>query len=83
MVQTPDGVARGQTIFGLSFGERISMLASDAELSAIADQVFSNPNFDLNAALGAILFRQPDNAQVILNLDDDKVIKEWLTGVTK
>lgn len=83
MVQTPDGVARGQTIFGFSLGEHLSMLASDAELSAISVQVFSDPDFDLNAALGAILFRQPDNAQVVLTLDSSKIIKEWLTGVTK
>jgi inosine-uridine nucleoside N-ribohydrolase len=83
MVQTPDGVTRGQTVLGFSLGEHLSMLASDAELSAIADQVYSNPTFDLNAALGAILFRQPDNANIVLTLDSNKVIKEWLTGVTK
>ncbi|MGC1375497.1 MAG: nucleoside hydrolase [Anaerolineales bacterium] len=83
MVQTQDGIARGQTIFGFSMGEHLSMLASDAELSAIAGQAYSNPNFDMNAALGAILYRQPDNAQVILTLDPNQIIKEWLTGVTK
>ena len=83
MIQTEDGIARGQTIFGFSFAEHIQMLATDAELSAIADQVYSNPTFDFYAALGAILFRQPDNAQVILTVDSDKVTKEWLTGVTK
>lgn len=83
MVQTPDGAARGQTIFGFSLGEHVSMLASDAELSALAVQAYSDPNFDLYAALGPILFRQPDNAQVVLTLDSNKVINEWLTGVTK
>jgi inosine-uridine nucleoside N-ribohydrolase len=83
MVQTPDGITRGQTIIGLTLGERLSMLASDAELSAIADQVYSDPTFDLNAALGAILFRQFDNVQTILDVNEDKIVKEWLTGVTK
>ncbi len=83
MVQTPDGVTRGQTVLGFSLGEHMSMLASDAELSAIAVQVYSDPYFDLNAALGAILYRQPDNAQIILTVDNNKIIKEWLTGVTK
>lgn len=82
-VQTPDGVARGQTIFAFSLGEHVSTLATDAELSAIAVQAFSDPNFDLGAALGPILFRQPDNAKVVLTLDANQVIKEWLTGVTK
>ena len=83
MIQTADGVARGQTIFGFSLGEHVSMLASDAELSAIAVQAYSDPNFDLYGALGPILFRQPDNAQVVLTLDSNQVMKEWLTGVTK
>jgi inosine-uridine nucleoside N-ribohydrolase len=83
MVQTPDGVARGQTIIGFSLGEHVSMLASDAELSAIADDAFSNPNFDLFAALGPILFRRPDNSQTIMTVDSNKIVKEWLTGVTK
>ncbi len=83
MVQTPDNVTRGQTVLGFSLGEHMAMLASDAELSAIADQVYSNPNFDLFAAIGPILYRQPDNAQVVLTLDSNKIIKEWLTGVTK
>jgi purine nucleosidase len=83
MVETPDGLVRGQTILGFTFAEHISMLASDAELSFIADQVFSNPEFDLNAALGEILFRRPDNAQVVLTLDSKKVLKEWLTGVIR
>jgi hypothetical protein len=37
----------------------------------------------LYGALGPILYRQPDNAQVILTLDPKQVIDEWLTGVTK
>lgn len=81
-VQLPDGPARGQTIFAFTFAEHISVLASDAELSAIADQVFSDPNFDLNAALGAILARKPDNALVILDLDEKRVSDEWVAGVT-
>jgi inosine-uridine nucleoside N-ribohydrolase len=82
-VQTQDGIARGQTIFAFTMGEHLSTLASDAELSAIAVQVYSDPNFDLNAALGAILYRQPDNSQTILTVDANKIVKEWLTGVTK
>jgi len=81
-IQTPDGPARGQTIFAFSFADHLSVLASDAELSAIADQVYSDPNFDLNAALGAILVRKPDNAQVILTVDSTKISQEWLSGVT-
>lgn len=82
-VITPDGVTRGQTVMGFSLGEHMSMLASDAELSAIAVQAYSDPNFDLYGALGPILARQPDNAQVVLTLNPEKIIEEWLTGVMK
>jgi len=82
-VQTPDGPARGQTILAFTFGEHASVLASDAELSAIADQAYSDPNFDLNAALGAILARKADNAQVVLTVDPKQIELEWLSGVTR
>jgi purine nucleosidase len=70
---TEPSLARGQTIIGLTFSERLTMIASDEELSSLADQVFIDPNFDLEAALGAILFREPDNAQVVLDIEQDKM----------
>ncbi len=82
VVQTPDGPARGQTIIALTMADRLSLIASDAELSAIADQAYSDPSFDLQAALGAILFRQPDNAQIVLTVNATKIVNEWLSGVT-
>ncbi len=83
IVQTPDGVTRGQTIIGLTIPERIQMIATDSELSAIADQAFSDPNFNLQAALGAILARQPDNAQVILTVDTDKIKSRLLNALLR
>jgi purine nucleosidase len=83
VVQTPDGPARGQTIMALTMADHLSLLASDAELSAIADQVYSDPNFDLNAALGAILARKPDNSQMVMSVNSNQIVKEWLSGVTK
>lgn len=82
-VQTPDGVTRGQTIIGLTISDRLQMLASDAELSAIADAVFSDPNFDLNAALFGILSRQPDNAQVILTVKADRISDNFMKALTR
>ena len=83
LVQTPDGPARGQTIIALTLPEHLSVLASDAELSAIADQVFSDPDFDLNAALGEILFRRPDNAQVVLTVNAKKIAADWLAALLR
>jgi inosine/uridine nucleosidase len=65
-VATDNGLTRGQTVMALDPNAKITMIADDAELSALADRVFSDPNFDLNAALFQILSRRPDNAKVVL-----------------
>jgi inosine-uridine nucleoside N-ribohydrolase len=83
-VQTnDDGPARGQTYIALTVTERISLLANDEELSLLADQAFSTPDFDLQAALGAILMRQPDNVQVILSADAKRIRQIWQQALTK
>ncbi len=84
MVQTGDnGPARGQTYVALTMTDRVSLLANDAELSALADQAFATPNFDLQGALGSILMRQPDNAQVILSADAKRIRQIWQQALTK
>jgi purine nucleosidase len=83
LVQTPDGPARGQTIMALTVPEHISVLATDAELSAIAAQVFSDPEFNLDAALGEILFRRPDNAQVVFKVNSKKIAADWLSALMR
>ena len=50
-------------------------------LSALADQAMTDPNFDLYAALGAILMRQPDNAQVVMKVNALKVKANWLKAL--
>jgi hypothetical protein len=61
--------------------EKISTIADDAELSALADQAMMDPTFDLYAALGAILMRQPDNAQVVMKVNAFKVKAKWLSAL--
>lgn len=68
-VITAGDVTRGQTVIGTDLASRIPMIADDAELSALADQAFT-PGFDLNTAIGGILARQPDNASVVLDIDE-------------
>jgi inosine-uridine nucleoside N-ribohydrolase len=76
-------LARGQSVVGLTNGERISMIASDEELSALAELAFAfppDPNFNLQWALGAILMREPDNARAVTavaqNLLDKSVLPD-------
>jgi hypothetical protein len=61
--------------------EKISTIADDAELSALADQAMADPTFDLYAALGAILMSQPDNAQVVMKVNAVKVKAKWLSAL--
>jgi inosine-uridine nucleoside N-ribohydrolase len=72
---------RGQTVVALSMQEKISTIATDAELSALVDQAMFDPNFDLYAALGAILMSQPDNAQVVMKVNAVKVKAKWLSAL--
>jgi inosine-uridine nucleoside N-ribohydrolase len=72
---------RGQTVVALSMQEKISTIADDAELSALADQAMADPTFDLYAALGAILMSQPDNAQVVMKVNAVKVKAKWLSAL--
>jgi purine nucleosidase len=74
---------RGQTVVALSMQEKLSTIADDAELSALADQAMTDPNFDLYTALGAILYRQPDNAQVVVKVNAAKVKLSWLAALVR
>lgn len=73
-VITANDITRGQTIIGTDLSDRIPMIAGDAELSALADQAFT-PGFDLGAAVGGILARQPDNATVVLDIDERTMVR--------
>jgi inosine-uridine nucleoside N-ribohydrolase len=65
-VATDAGLTRGQTVIATDPNSKVTLIADDAELSALADRVFNEPGFDINAALGEILARRPDNASVVL-----------------
>lgn len=67
-VATDSGLTRGQTVMGFTAAQKMTMIAGDDELSALADRMFSDPTFDPNQAMGAILMRRPDNAKVVLEV---------------
>ena len=60
-----ESLARGQSIVGLTAGEKVTMIATDQQLSAMAELAFTDPNFNFQAALGAILMSEPDNAVAV------------------
>lgn len=73
-VVTDDGLARGQTLIATDVAARLPVIADDAELSSLADQAFT-PGFDLNAAIGGILVRDPDNTQVVLDVREGSIVR--------
>ena len=60
-----ESLARGQSIVGLTMGEKVTMIATDQQLSALAELAFTDPSFNFQAALGAILMSEPDNAVAV------------------
>jgi inosine-uridine nucleoside N-ribohydrolase len=82
-VATDAELTRGQTVMGLDPNAKVTMIADDAELSALADRVFSDPNFDINAALFEILSRRPDNAKVVLVVKGRAMAELLEQGLTR
>lgn len=66
---------RGETLIATLFSQKILLIATPEELSLLADQAFSTPGFDLNAALFAIQQREPDNAQVVLDIEERELVR--------
>ncbi len=78
-------LARGQSIVGLTVGERATMIATDEQLSALAEQAFAyppDPNFDFQQELGAILMSEPDNAQAVTSASATLLTKTVFPNLT-
>jgi inosine-uridine nucleoside N-ribohydrolase len=69
VVHLEDDYWRGSTIIAVSVNDMIKTLGTDAELSALAQRVFTDRNFNLPFELYKILMRSPANAKVVLSLD--------------
>lgn len=83
MESDPERLFRGQTVVGLTVSERIPMIADDGELSWLANQIAADPAFDLQAAIGAILAREPDNAQVVLDVQERQMHRLLMRALTE
>jgi len=83
--------ARGQSIIGLGFAEKIGMSATDAELSKLAYCEFVNPWVPIYSdcpdsteeGLGTILFMNPDNAQFVAGVHKDILTKNVFHAVRR
>ena len=80
-VVTEESLARGQTIVGLTMADRITMIAGQAELDYLVYQFYTDPTFDLFAAMFGILMREPDNASVVLDINERWMSLVFLAGI--
>lgn len=78
----PERLVRGQAIIGLTLGEKIPMIADDFEMSSLAQRAFTEPDFDLEAEIGAILMREPDNGNVILTIRKQTMYRFFMQYLT-
>ncbi len=80
-VVAEQSLSRGQTIVGLTMADRITMIASQGELDYLVYQFYTDPNFDLYGALFGILMQEPDNAQVVLDVNERWMSVLFLAGI--
>jgi inosine-uridine nucleoside N-ribohydrolase len=80
-VVTEESISRGQTVIGLTMTDRITMIASQEELDTLVYQFYSDPNFDLFGAMYGILMAEPDNGQVVLDINERWMSLLFLAGV--
>lgn len=84
-VITEKNPARGQTVVGLTSGERVTMIASEQQLNALADKAFAyppDPNMDFQQELIAILISEPDNAVAVTAAEKDLLTKTVFPDLT-
>jgi hypothetical protein len=80
-------LTRGLSVIGLTFAERITMIANDLELSNLAVGVFNPlclptppPPFTnpFECTIGLILAREPDNASVVVDINQKEMQKLFM-----
>ncbi|MBV9790316.1 MAG: nucleoside hydrolase, partial [Chloroflexi bacterium] len=78
---TDDCLARGQTIVGLTFIERLTMIASDREISAIVDR-YANDMQRVVGEFAAIVNREPANVSWVSAIDVAGVTDRFFRALT-
>lgn len=78
---TDQCLARGQTIVGLSFMDRLTLIGSDAELSAIVDRYPNDPQRVVDEFV-AIYHREPANVTWLSAIDAATVRERFFQALT-
>ncbi len=83
VVASDEPLVRGQTVMGFSMHEKIPMIESPTNLEPLIQRHFADPSFNFDAALGAILAREPDNAEVVLSVDGARIKSTFLRAIAE
>lgn len=83
VVTGPEPLTRGQSIIGLSPSERLTMVEGGLAVSELIESALTTPGFDVRAAFGAALAREPENAHVVLAVDADRVRSSFMRAMTR
>jgi len=81
-VVTDSPLARGQTLMGFEPWERVPLAVSRDEVRRHTDRGQAEPGFDAFAAIAAAAARVPDNADVVLEIDADRMRRLFLEALT-
>ncbi|MCP4363397.1 MAG: nucleoside hydrolase [Chloroflexi bacterium] len=77
------GPVRGQSVIGFTLQERVSMALNDNDLDRLADNAFSDPDFNLLAEMQIIAARKPANCQVVTDIQVEKMRALFLDTMLK
>jgi len=72
---------RGHTEIALTLFERITMISSDSELNQLTEVALSDPA-SLPAKIGELLVRAPDNAGIVVDINEMAMHKIFRRAVT-
>lgn len=82
IVTVDEPLVRGQSVMGFSPFEKIPMIEPLERLAPIVHKHLTDPSFDFDAALVAILAREPDNADVVLAVDAHRIKETFMRTMT-
>jgi len=68
---------------GFTLQQRVSMAMNDADLDRLADNAFSDPDFNLLAEMQTIAAREPANCQVVTDIHVEKMRALFLDTMLK
>jgi purine nucleosidase len=79
---TEESLARGQTIVGLSFSDRIGILIPTDDLNYMIFASGGDPDV-LMAMMGEVLMANPDNADVVLDISERWMRRLFMRDLTR